>query len=579
MSAARFVVGIDLGTTNSAVAYVDTTAGEHPPIQSLAVPQLVAPGTIEPRPTLPSFLYLPGPELPDGAVGELARSRGADAPARVVASAKSWLAHAGVDRAGAILPWGAPDDGAKLSPIEASARYLAHLASAWHAAHPDAPLAEQDVYLTVPASFDAAARELTVAAARQAGLARITLLEEPQAAFYAWLAAVGDAWRTRLKPGDVVLVCDVGGGTTDFSLIAVADAGGDLELERIAVGDHILLGGDNMDLALAHALAQGLAEKGTRLDAWQTRALVHACRHAKERLLSESKLAKAPVAILGRGSKVIGGSIKLELTRELVERTLVDGFFPVADKDARPIRARRSGFAELGLPYAADAAVTRHLAEFVARHGRAPTALLPNGGVMKGALLRTRLLEITRGLGDGTLVELTGTDLDLAVAQGAAYYGLVRRGHGVRIRGGAARSYYVGVETGMPAVPGMAPPIKALCVVPFGMEEGTSAPVPGPELALVVGESAEFRFLGSTTRRGDTLGTVVDDWEGDLFDLGPLEATLPADGDTPPGTTVPVRLEAHLTAVGTLELFCVARGGAKRWRLEFEARTGEEKKR
>jgi hypothetical protein len=579
---ARFVVGIDLGTTNSALAYVDTQGGER--IEKLEVPQVVAPGQVAARATLPSYLYIPAAQdgaaqlalpwdpTPSAVAGEYARARGAEVPARLVASAKSWLCHPIVDRTAAVLPWGAGADVAKISPVSASARYLAHLAAAWNAAHPDHPLGRQDVLVTVPASFDAVARELTVEAARQAGLPMITLLEEPQAAFYSWLASSGDRWRRELAVGDVVLVCDIGGGTTDFTLISVAEQQGDLALERVAVGDHILLGGDNMDLTLSYALAAKLGQKGTKLDGWQQRSLTLSCRAAKEAILADPTLARAPVAVLGRGSKVIGGTLKTELERADVEAALVDGFFPAAGADARPERGRRSGFQELGLPYAADPAVTRHLAEFVGRHGRTPTAILYNGGVMKGVALRRRLGDVVRSWTGGALKELGGTDLDLAVAHGAAYYGLVRRGKGVRIRGGTARSYYIGIETPMPAVPGMRPPMKALCVVPFGMEEGTEAEVPGQELALVVGAPAEFRFLGSSMRKKDALGETIDDWSDDIEELAPVETVLPATDAQAAGTAVPVRLASHVTPVGTLELWCVAKDGGKRWKLEFNVR-------
>jgi molecular chaperone DnaK (HSP70) len=583
MKKPRYIVGLDLGTTNSALAYVDTQAGESPPIETFPVPQLLAPGQVGERPTLPSYLYVLGPsELPPAAValpwdekpasfaGELARARGAEVPARLVASAKSWLSHPGIDRTAPVLPWGAGEDVQKLSPVSASARYLGHLAGAWNAAHPDAPLGKQDVLITVPASFDAVARELTMEAARHAGLQQVTLLEEPQAAFYSWLARSGDAWRKQLGVGDVVLVADIGGGTTDFTLIAVAEQAGDLTLERVAVGDHILLGGDNMDLALAYGLQQKLAAKGHKLDAWQLRSLTLACRAAKEQLLADARLQKAPVAVLGRGSKVIGGTIKTELERAEVEAALVDGFFPRVAPDARAVRGRATGLRELGLPYAADPGVTRHLAEFVGRHGRRPTAILYNGGVMKGVALRARLGDVVRSWSGDALKELGGTDLDLAVAHGAAYYGLVRRGKGVRIRGGTARSYYIGVETAMPAVPGMRPPLKAVCVVPFGQEEGTELDIPEHEFGLVVGEPAEFRFLGSSVRKKDRPGEVIDDWGEDIEELAPVDAVLPADaGDA--GQIVPVKLRAHVTAVGTLELWCVARDD-RRWKLEYNVR-------
>jgi molecular chaperone DnaK (HSP70) len=576
MSDARFVLGIDLGTTGSVVASVDTAAEKTVP-DVLGVPQLVAAGVIETRKVLPSYLYLPGPgdseEKPFA--GEWARGRGADVPTRLVSSAKSWLCHPAVDLTEAILPWGAGEDVQKVSPVDASARYLEHLAAAWNEAHPDAPIADQDVFLTVPASFDAVARELTLQAARKAGLGKVTLLEEPQAAFYAWLAQAGDGWRKQLRVGDVVLVCDIGGGTTDFTLIEVRDRGGELELERVAVGDHILLGGDNMDLALSYALAQRLAAEGTKLDTWQQRALTHACRGAKEQLLSAGDTDRAQVAILGRGSKLVGGTVKVGIERADVEKTLVNGFFPPCEANARPARTRRVGLKELGLPYAADAAVTRHLAEFVGRHGKMPTAILYNGGVMKGVVLRNRLAEVVKSWTEAGVKELGGTDLDLAVAHGAAYYGMVRRGKGIRIRGGAARSYYIGIEKSMPAVPGMPAPLDALCVVPFGMEEGTEADVPARDFGLVVGEPAEFRFFGSSVRK-DRLGEVIEDLGDDLEELAPVEAQLPATSGSVEGTVVPVRLHTHLTEVGTLELWCVSKEDARKWKLEFNVRAATE---
>jgi molecular chaperone DnaK (HSP70) len=579
------VVGIDLGTTNSAVAYVDSST-EDAPIQRFAVPQLVAAGQVEPRATLPSFSYLPSPHdfaagalsLPwDGSgqaalVGELARTRGAEAPSRLVASAKSWLCHPALDRKGPILPWGAGDEVAKISPVDASKNVLYHIACAWAHSFPDAPLGQQDVFLTVPASFDAVARDLTMDAARRAGLPRVTLLEEPQSAFYSFLAHAGDRWRRELGVGDVVLVCDVGGGTTDFTLIEVVDRGGNLELERVAVGDHILLGGDNMDLALSYRLAQKLGDKGTKLDAWQQRSLTQACRGAKEEILGNPTIARLPVAILGRGSRLIGGTLKCELERADVEATLLDGFFPSSGPTDKVQRGRRTGFQELGLPYASDPALTRHLAEFLSRHGRTPTAILYNGGVMKGPALRHRLHQVLESWGSAPIKTLEGTDLDLAVAHGAAYYGLVRRGRGVRIRGGAARAYYLGVETAMPAIPGMPPPLKALCVVPFGTEEGTEAELPGQEFGLVVGDPAEFHFLGSSSRRDDRLGDVLERFGEDIEELAPLLTVLEPGPDQAPGTVVPVRLVCHVTAVGTLELYCVSRDRAHRWKLEFHVR-------
>ena len=609
----RFVVGIDLGTTNSALAFVDTTAGKDAKVTPFPVPQVVAQGSVEEKPLLPSFLYLPGEgeqpagalKLPwdakrDYAVGEFARAFGSQVPTRLVASAKSWLCHPGVDRTAPILPHRAPDTGRKVSPLDATVRYLKHLAEAWNntvakdlAEH---RLEAQDIVLTVPASFDAAARELTVEAARAAGFEHLTLLEEPQAAFYAWLDRSGENWRKQVGVGDLVLVADVGGGTTDFTLIEVGEEGGNLVLTRLAVGDHLLLGGDNMDLTLAYHVAQALAKNGTKLDANQMTQLTYACRSAKEQLLANAKLASAPVTVLGKGRSVVGGTIKYDLPRAEVEKVLVDGFFPDCPRDAEPSKAAAAGLQELGLPYVSDPGVTRHLAQFLAKQAEAlasrepasgkkkkaateatglPSAVLFNGGVFKADALRNRLLGVLGSWAKGAKAdlarEMAGADLDLAVARGAAYYGLVKRGKGVRIRGGTARAYYIGVATNMPAVPGFAPPVKALCVAPFGMEEGTEADIPSYEVGLRIGAEAEFRFLGSTVRRDDAAGTVVEEWEGQIDELSPVRTTLEGKAG---GQVVPVHLHSKVTAVGQLELWLQSRDGKQKWKLEFNVREG-----
>ncbi len=607
---ARYSVGIDLGTTNTALAYRPLAAEDTATPTVFEIPQLVRPGEVAPRTLLPSFLYLPHPaELPSGAtalpwrgdapeiVGELGRALGALTPVRLVSSAKSWLSHPALDRRAASLPSGSPSEVPKVSPLDASARYLEHLRAAWgHAvAQGDAALAleEQEITLTVPASFDAVARELTVEAARKAGLGEVTLLEEPQAALYAWVDAMGERWRKELRPGDLVLVVDVGGGTTDLSLIAVVERDGDLGLERVAVGDHILLGGDNMDLALAHALAGKLERDGRKLDRWQLLALTHGAREAKEVLFADRSRGAHPVTVPGRGSSLVGGAVRTELTRDELLGALVDGFFPEVPASARPAAQRRMGLTTLGLPYAADPAVTRHLAAFLARHRAAiteesapglrlagkgflhPTAVLFNGGVMRARELEARVLEVVGGWVEAEGGErprrLPESDPDLAVALGAAIYGRVRAGQGIRIRGGTARAYYVGVEAAMPAVPGLPPPVRAVCLAPIGMEEGTQADLPGEELGLVVGEVAQFRLFASATRREDRVGDVVED-ERELEELPPVDAALPADG-RPPGEVVPVRLRAHVTEIGTLELTCVDRE-EHAWRLEWNLREG-----
>jgi hypothetical protein len=609
--AAKYIVGIDLGTTNSALAHCNASAAEEERrIEVRSIPQLVNPNEVAERTLLPSSLYIPGDfDFPKGSlalpweaepqfvIGELARKRGAESPNRLVASAKSWLSYAGVDRTAPILPWQAPEEVPKLSPVEASSQFLQYLRTVWESGEAgelgELALAQQDVLLTVPASFDEEARELTRRAAEQAGYPHVTLLEEPLAAFYAWLESQGDAWRRRIKIGDLVLVCDVGGGTTDLSLIVVSEENGDLTLKRVAVGDHILLGGDNMDLALARVLQQRLEALGNRIDTWQLHGLWHQCRIEKEKLFESPKTQKRPITLLGKGTKLIGGTIKTELVRQDLDQVLVEGFFPKVASGELPTRQRRVGFQELGLPYAADPAITKHLAQFLSEQVRnspeaagirrgpsglaCPTHILFNGGVMKAAVLRDRVVEVLNSwlrqegfdaLGAEQVLE--APDLEHAVARGAAYYGKARRGRGVRIRSGASRTYYIGIESAMPAVPGMEAPLKALCVVPFGMEEGTEATITGREFGLVVGEPAEFRFLSSSVRKQDHVGSLLEDWGSDIEELSPLEVTLKLDGQQ--GTVVPVRLETRVTELGTLEVWCVSRDGTERWKLELNIR-------
>ena len=583
---ARYSVGIDLGTTNSAVAEVDLAvepAGPGEPLPApipAEIPQMVARGEVSPRELLPSFIYLPPAheELGEFVVGTYARDRGAQVPGRLVSSSKSWLSHPGVDRRSQLLPMGADPEVPRISPLEAAARILGHVREAWNAAHAHerAFLQDQAVTLTVPASFDAVARELTVQAAAQAGLTNLTLLEEPQAALYAWVEAAGDAWRKHVRPGDVILVVDVGGGTSDFSLIAVAEEDGRLALSRLAVGDHILLGGDNVDLALAHVVNEKLKAQGTRLDSWQFAALTHACRAAKEN-------GSTALTIPGRGSGLVAGTVRAELTPAELRRT-VDAFFPDVEIGASPAQQRRAGLTALGLPYAQDPAVTRHLAVFLRRStgavagakGRSfvhPTAILFNGGVFKDASLQEKLAALVNrwvlGEGGGELRVLRSASLDLAVALGASYSGLARRGRGIRIRGGTARAYYVGVEAAAPAVPGFAPPVRAVCLAPFGMEEGSTVDLPQLEVGAVVGDTASFRFFASSTRREDAAGAVVEEVD-ELEELPAIETTLPA-ADGKAGEVLPVHLRSHVTEVGTLELQLVAEGG-RAWKLEFSVR-------
>lgn len=592
----RYVIGIDLGTTNSVLAYAPLSEDE-PEVQLLPVPQLVAAGTVEAKTSLPSFTYLAtqvesksGYDLPwatnrDFAVGQLARQQSAEVPDRTVGAAKSWLCHSRVDRQAAILPWNAPEDVPKISPVTASQRYLEHLVAAWSHHVPDAPIADQQVVLTVPASFDASARELTREAALAAGLsADLVLLEEPQAAVYCWLQEVGDEWRKSLGVGDTMLVCDVGGGTTDLSLVTVTDEGGDLVLNRLAVGQHLLVGGDNMDLALAYYVAGLFREKGVNLDPWQSVSLWHSCRAAKETLLDPDGPETHPISILGRGSKLIGGTVSVDVQREAVQSLLLDGFFPQAKAGEAPAARRASGFQEIGLPFESDTGITRHLAGFLNRHGddgkpAAPTRVLVNGGVFKAGPFAERLLGVLSGwFGKKQKPRfLDGTrDLDHAVARGAAFYGWSKVQGGIRIRGGTARSYYVGIETAGLAIPGAPRPLSALCVVPIGMEEGTETDVPSGEIGLVVGEPAKFRFFKSSVRKQDAPGATLANWSGEeLEETASMEATLPAEEgiDEP---YVPVTFHSKITELGLLELWCVSTKTDGRWKLEFSVRDDAE---
>jgi molecular chaperone DnaK (HSP70) len=589
---AKYVLGIDLGTTNSVLAYAELKT-EKPEIHLLPIPQLVAAGTLESPHSLPSFTYLPPGnkaneksfQLPwfgstNCVVGELARRQSAESPDRTIHSAKSWLCHSKIDRHQAILPWNAPPEVEKLSPVTVLQRYLEHLAAAWKHAFPPEALADQQVVLTVPASFDASARELTREAALAAGLpSDFVLLEEPQAAVYAWLSAVGDRWRKMLKVDQTLLVCDVGGGTTDLTLIGVAEENGELVLRRIAVGEHLLVGGDNMDLALAYHAAQLFEQKGVKLDPWQSVSLWHQCRLAKETLLSANAPEKHTLSVLGRGSKLIGGTVSVELKRTDVAQWLMDGFFPQCAATDKPAKRRASGFQEIGLPYESDTSVTKHIAAFLTAHGSGgipvhPTHVLFNGGVFKADLLQQRLLQV---LGDwsgkAAAKALEGDhDLDCAVARGAAYYAWSKEHGGMRIRGGTARSYYVGIETSGLAIPGAPRPLRALCVVPFGMEEGTEHSVPSGEIGLIVGESAQFRFFSSAVRKTDQVGQLLSAWtEDELAETDSLEATLPAD-ESGEQTYVPVKFQSRVTELGVFELWCASTTGDRRWKLEFSVR-------
>lgn len=604
-------VGIDLGTSNCALAVAGPEG-----VRSLPIPQAVQPGSVEERSTLPSALFLPLKDefasdsfrLPwgdqtDRVTGAFARERGPLAPDRQITSAKSWLCHAQADRQADILPWqsGAPVE--KCSPVTVSELLLQHLRQAFLQSEAGRGGAPGKTVLTLPASFDESARALTQEAAERAGLDNPVLLEEPQAAFYAWTEQNADTWRDQVAAGDLVLVCDVGGGTADFSLIAISDDQGNLALERISVGEHILLGGDNLDLALAHALKAQLQQREKELDSWQFLSLVHAARAAKEQLFGDPELHEVPIAVAGRGSSLFASTVNTTLPRNLLEQIALEGFLALTDPGDPPTKGRATGLREFGLPYASDPVLSKHLARFLSRSREAvashpehadlvgrerlehasglllPTAILFNGGFFKAAPLRERVADLlNRWAGAETVRVLEGENLDLSVSLGAAVYGhRLLTGEGLRIKSSTARAYYIGLESGGMAIPGFTPPVRAVCVCPVGLEEGTGVTLPEREFGLVVGEPADFRFFSSTTRGGDRPGDQVGDAEKELEETASMEVTLDARGDLKAGEVVPVKLETHLSDVGALELRMRHTRSEQSWKLEFTTRlAGEE---
>jgi molecular chaperone DnaK (HSP70) len=590
----RYVVGIDLGTTNSAVGYVDAQDSAWR-VRTLDIPQLVEPGLVEARETLPSFHYeaatgefssgalrLPwSREEPSVAVGVFARNQGALAPGRLIASAKSWLCHSGVDRTAALLPWHGADDVQKLSPVQASSHYLQHIREAWDHRFPREPLARQDVVLTLPASFDEVARELTIQAAARAGLPRVVLIEEPQAAFYAWLNKHADRWEKIVSPGQSILVCDIGGGTSDFTLIRVRrTAAGKVQFHRVAVGDHLLLGGDNLDLALAHHLEPRFSTM-EKLTPRQWAVLVRTCRHVKEMLLSEGAPDTMTVTIPGAGSRLLGSGRQAEVTRDEARRELVEGFLPSCRLNVKP-RGRQSGFQEFGLPFAPDPAITRHLAAFLTAHRSndaqrqdstedekaKPDIVLFNGGFFASPLLRDRLLDVLASWFQEdspgwTPQVLDNERLDLAVAHGAAYYGMVRRGQGVRIAAGLARTYYVGIEGDEPL---------AVCLAPAGIEPGQDVRLSERRFHLLIGQPIEFPLFYSSVRLTDAPGEVVAIDREQMTPLPPIRTVLRTRRKSERGA-IDVELHARLLEIGVLDLWCSEVGGARSWRLQFDVRS------
>ncbi len=622
----RYIVGIYLGTTNSALAYVDLSRKDprERGIRFFEIPQLTGPGELGKLPVLPSFMYLPGPyELPpestalpwdrerDYAVGEFAREQGSLVPGRMVSSAKSWLCHGGVDRTGNILPWGADDSVAKVSPVTTASRFLLHLREAWN--HNMAQgreghlLEEQLIVIAVPASFDEVARELTVQAAHQAGLPQLVLLEEPLAAFYAWLSRHESHWQDIMDPGQIILICDVGGGTTDFSIVAIREGEQGLRFDRLAVGDHLMLGGDNMDLSLARHIEMELLGKPGQLDSRRWHQLWHQCRQAKEKLLhslenppsarSDENASKWPstvdITLVGSGSKLISGTLKTSLEKTLVEEIIVEGFFPMVSREASPVAQRRRGISEWGLPFVQDPSVTRHLAAFWNQHrvlmsretGRSqlyPDFLLFNGGALAPQSIRKRIGEVVaswfqeEGGAGWAPQELENSRPELAVAIGAAYYGLVRMGAGVRVGAGSARSYYVEVSGVQDDQVAQAQgDHMAVCLVPRGTEEGTELRLHEPSFKVLANQPVSFRLFSSSTRLGDQQGDLVTLPQEEITVLPPIKTVL-RYGKKSAAQELPIGLTVRLTEVGTLELWCRSQQSPHRWQLQFDVRQEQE---
>jgi molecular chaperone DnaK (HSP70) len=597
MSSSTLVLGIDLGTSNSAVACCrDAKTCELLPI----LQTLSSDAQIE-RELLPSMLFaLPEHEPRDATgmvpwfnaeqnswvIGQYARERGASLPGRLVSSSKSWLCNLVIDRRAPILPWQGEENVKRISPVDAAVDILSHLHHSVALREGDDAASNARVVITIPASFEESARALTVEAAHHAGWRDVALLEEPLAALYSWLETHADTWRKMLSVGDVILVCDVGGGTSDFSLIAVTEEEGDLAFKRISVGDHILLGGDNMDLALAHILRRRLLDQGRELDQWQFASLVQGARAAKEALCSELHLEQYTVSIPSRGSGLFAGSLSVEIARRDVEEIVLDGFFPIVDIAAHPRERRATGLREFGLPYASDPAISKHLAAFLARSARnalqseelatfvregivRPTKILFNGGVFRSERFRGRIVEQVNAWSPAEgVLPLDQSDLESAVAKGAAYYGgVVSSGQALRIRAGLSRSYYIGVEPSELAVPGVQTQMKGICVAPQGLEEGSQVEISEREFILASGESIEFKLFSSSERSADVEGSEVPHAETTLDDAGTIKATIESVEPY-----LPVVIHSRLSEVGTLEISLHRRGGEGAWRFEFDVR-------
>jgi actin-like ATPase involved in cell morphogenesis len=605
----RYIIGIDLGTTNSTLSYIDTENSAENDIQAFAIPQLVDEGVVKDLKALPSFLYLPGEyELPAEATalpwdkntahiaGEFARLQGARVPANLVSSAKSWLCHNRVDREGPILPWGRDTAEKKISPLEASAHYLGHMKDAWNFAMARGDrstlLENQQIIITIPASFDESARELTAEAARKAGIEDFTMLEEPQAAFYAWISSNKDNWRDLTGKRGLALVFDVGGGTTDFTLISIDTVEGKPSFQRVAVGDHIMLGGDNMDLTLARNIERAMTGPSGKFDFHQWLSAAHQCRMAKEELLGNAQKKSVPVSVLGKGRSVVGGARKVELKGEEISDTIIDGFFKEVEVSEEVDRRRTAGLQELGLPFESDTAIMKHLSSFLKRHAAnkdlnpvtdnksgltivRPDILLFNGGVFKSRAIRDHAAAIIREWfsgGEWSLNILENDEFDQAVSIGAAYYGLVLRGKGERISGGTGKAYYIAVETTRDRTEReLKNPVTLVCIVPRGIEEGAEIHLSKPEFQVMTNSPVSFSLYSSSYRAGDRAGDIITAEKEEFIELPPVRTVLHY-GKKTGSLRIPVSLGIRVNEFGTMDVWCESIKTSHRWKLAFQLR-------
>lgn len=588
----KYIIGIDLGTSNTVVAYtLIDDLDEIPEFKIFEIPQIIKPGEILTSPVLPSFIYFPDDNekgrdkftLPWSdderfVIGEYARKRGAEIPSRQIASAKSWLCNSHVKREDKILPWKSEDVSAKFSPVEAQTEILNHIKEAWNfefaLGDEESLFEEQNILITIPASFDAVARELTLKACKDSGIKNLTLMEEPQAAFYSWLKDNDKTWRDMIEKEDLILVCDIGGGTSDFTLIKVNDENGNLELERSAVGNHLLVGGDNIDLALSYLVNSKFAANGKKLDQWQMKSLVNKSREAKEYLFENLESESAKITLLGKGSRLIGGTLKSEIKKQELDQIVKAGFFPMCSKEDLPQNNQKTGLMEVGLSYESDPAITKHLADFLFgnQENRTPSYILFNGGVMKSDDIREHIRSVVSSWSNETkALELINITPDTAVAKGATYYGFIKESGGIRIKSGLNKTYYIEVASSMPAIPGIPAPTKAVCVAPFGLEEGSIIKIDQNQYMLTLGEDVSFNLLGSSKNKNDEAGETIEDFHGNLEPVTEIETFLQGEK----GEQIPVILEIHATEVGTLDFYCSSVNDEKRWKLEFNLRQAD----